>query len=576
MGEAMPPFRTRALPRLIVSAMLGTAGLPQAAAQQLDRTLHLLPVLPDQSAQSLPVSPERSAADPSDLPLGLKNAPGLGAPPASGPQTPAPEPAPAAPPPPEWRASARLRLSERLTDNADLRSADHRHESVTELTPGVHLEGRSARLKMTLDYAATRQYYARTPELGRTLNALNTFGTFDAFDKWFFLDFSGVIAQQAISAFGTQSADPTAYNANYTETATYRLAPYIKGELGSSADYLLRHNKSMTRVRSGQVSDIDQSETLAQIQGESPLPFLRWKLEGNSLDTRYLGGRRYAADSVRATLTQALTPQFRILVKGGAEANDYVTEARERKTIGGMGFEWSPTDRTRVSAFGERRYFGNGYNAEISHRLPRSSIQYLSSRDVAILPNRFVTVGLGSLYDLYYQQFANLIPDPAERSIYVNNLLSQAGLSPDAQAVGSFLASRPSLQRRQQLTAIWFGSRDTLTLMGSYSENQLLTIINGLQDDLSRNSVIQQLGFMANYSHRLSPLSNLNLLGARQRSEGNGTGIQTSTSVQIGITTQLGPKTTGAINLRRNVNENPSSAGPITDNSLQSSLSVAF
>jgi hypothetical protein len=80
-----------------------------------------------------------------------------------------------------------------------------------------------------------------------------------------------------------------------------------------------------------------------------------------------------------------------------------------------------------------------------------SSIRYTDIRDISLIPNQSSTVGLGTVYDQYFDQFATLIPDLAARAAYVNSLLNQAGIAPNAQAVSDYAAQRPRVQRRQAL-----------------------------------------------------------------------------------------------------------------------------
>ena len=131
-----------------------------------------------------------------------------------------------------WSVKPRISLTETFTDNANInRSASNtQNELITELAPGIRIEARTERLNAYLDYSLRGQFYARESDNNRSQNSLNTFGTLEAVENWLFLDFSGVIAQQTISALGTQSTSNTAINNNSTETATYRLSPYIRGQ----------------------------------------------------------------------------------------------------------------------------------------------------------------------------------------------------------------------------------------------------------------------------------------------------------------------------------------------------------
>jgi len=191
-----------------------------------------------------------------------------------------------------WVIKPRVSLTETWTNNANInRSSDSsQNEFITELAPGIRIDARTARLKAYLDYSLRGQFYASESDNNRSQNSLNTFGTFEAVDNWLFLDFTGLIAQQTISAFGTQSTSNTMINNNSTETASYTLSPYIRGQLAGSVEYSLRYSQSTTRSDSGAVSDIDYSQWNGQLRGSTPFRNLRWTIDGNQQTTDYSRG----------------------------------------------------------------------------------------------------------------------------------------------------------------------------------------------------------------------------------------------------------------------------------------------
>lgn len=477
-----------------------------------------------------------------------------------------------------WTIKPRVSLTETYTDNANVNrnAGGKQSDLITEIAPGINIVARTARLKAYLDYSLREQLYAKESGYNRSQNALNSFGTFEAVDKWLFLDFSGVIAQQTISAFGTQSPGNTSINNNVTETSTFRLSPYIRGQFGDIAEYSLRYNLSTTRSDRSNVSDIDVSQWTGQVVGGTSFESLKWTVDGNQQTTDYSLGRKTDAELLRAILTYAVFPQFRVSLSGGWESNNYASLNQETNTTHGYGFDWTPTERTKISAFKEKRFFGDGHNINLSHRFPQSSIQFSDTRDVSVLPNQFATVGLGSVYDLYFQQFETLIPDPVARANFVNALLAQNGISPNAQVTSGFTTSQATIRRNQRLSLVLFGARNSITLLANRSESQgVLTSQSGL-DAISQSNVVKQQGFGLNLTHRLSEISNLNMLLSRQESLGSGANtIKTTTTLyQLNVSTKLGSKTTGSLSLRRT--EFDSTLNPYTENALLGTVSFIY
>jgi len=518
---------------------------------------------------SLPATAQQNSA-------GALATPGIGAPAATGSNDPGDSTAQGSGR--AWTISPRIGLSLTSTNHANVSAARGNGDLITEISPGIHIDARTVRLRGYLDYALRGQFYSKNNG-SRHQNALNAFATLEAIDDWFFVDVSGNISQQSISAFGPQSSSDTSINSNSTETATYRISPYIRGTIGSLADYTLRYNASATRADNSTASDVDISQWIAQLRGGTPFHNLKWTLDANRQTADYANGRKTDADLTRLLLTYLITPQFSISASAGWERNDYASLDQESRNTHGYGFDWNPTPRTQISAFKERRFFGDGHRFSISHRFPNSSIRYTDTRDISVLPNQFATAGMGSLYDLYYDYFESLIPDPAVRSAFVNALLASAGLDPNRQVVGGFLSSQASKQRQQQLAFVLFGARNSLTLQFNRSENsRIAAALASTADDFSQSSTIRQTGVSLTFSHRLSALSSLNVTASRQKSTGSYTGTDnldtTTTLYQINLATRLGAKTNGSLSLRRAKYD--SDSNPYTENALIATLLYTY
>lgn len=451
-----------------------------------------------------------------------------------------------------WSIKPRIGLTETLTDNAAINRAQGNREGdlITQLSPGIRIEGQSARLKAYLDYTLNAQMYAKSDH-SRTQNSLNSFATLEAVDNWVFVDANARIAQQSISAFGAQSPGTGTVNANSTETRTFGLTPSMRGQLGGVVDYSLRYNQSTTRSDANRVANIDVSEWAGQLKGSTPFRNLQWSADASTQNVNYSTGRQTDASRFTGQLTYAITPQFRILGSGGREENNYASMDQQGKTTHGYGFEWNPTERTQVSAFKERRFFGDGHNISLSHRFPMSSIRFTDTRDVSVLPNQFASQGYGSLYDVIAAQYAGL-PEPARTAAIQSFFLTHPTLAPNAQVTSSFLASRATIQRRQQLALVFLGARNSITFLVNRNLSQSTLAAATTTDDFSRASEIRQEGFIINYSHQISSLSTLNALLSRQESTGIGSNsLRTSTNqYQLNLATKLGTKTTGSLSLR--------------------------
>ncbi len=484
-----------------------------------------------------------------------------------------------------WTIVPRIGLTETLTDNINLSSTNKQSGLISELSPGIRIDARTARLKMFLDYQLNGIFYSTGDNGNQTQSALNAFGTLEAIDNWLFVDFSGQISQQVINAFGQQSASNVYDTGNTTQTSTYALSPYIRGQLGGSADYFLRYNASYTNSGSGDISNITLSQWLGQIRGNTRFQNLNWAIDGSQQNTNYsqvglLPEQDYDDTRIRALLNYKLFPEFRLSGSGGWESNNYQSRDNESQGTYGAGFDWTPTERTQASGFWEHRFFGTGHNVLLSHRFPLSAIRYTDTKDVSLVPNQFTNTGLGTVYDQYFQILASLIPDPVNRDTYVRNLLNQAGVAPNAQAINNYLTNRPQVQRNQQLSLVFYGSRNSITFLAARSNSQPLTRApNGLDSIVSEAGTVTQQGYAVSFSHRLTQLTGLNLIASRQKNKSALTDrIDTTlTYYQVGIATRLGPRTVGALNARyQDFSGSDLTTIPYTENALIASVTMVF
>lgn len=476
-----------------------------------------------------------------------------------------------------WNIVPRISLTETLSNNINLASSGQQTGLITQVMPGIRIDGRTARLKVYFDYALSGNFYTNGSQNSNTNSYLTTFGTFEAVDNWLFVDFRGMVSQQLINPFGTQSPSNAYNNGNTAQTGSYGVSPYIRGQFAGASEYFLRYNYTYTNSGAGGFSDVTLSQWLGQLRGNTRFQNLKWTIDGSQQSSDYSRGRSYDDQRLRAMLTYHLFPEFNVSGSGGTESNNYQSLNMEGHTTYGYGFDWAPTDRTTVSAFQEERFFGNGHNVLFSHRFPLSTIRYTDVRDVSFLPGQYTTSGLGTFYDMYYEQFTSLIPDPGARSNYVRNMLSQAGISPNAQATSDYLANRPRVQRLQQLSLILYGSRNSITFAASRSNNEALTAVPGAAGNAIGNaSRIEQQGYLVFFSHRLTPLTALNLSGNRQTTESGQFVVAktTMTTYQAGIATRFGPKTVGSLNLRHSQFDSPVS--PYDETALVGTIALFF
>jgi uncharacterized protein (PEP-CTERM system associated) len=463
-----------------------------------------------------------------------------------------------------------------LTDNVHLSANDRQSDLVTTLSPGIRATSNSGRIRGFLDYSLNALGYARESSSNDIQHALNATATIEAIENWAFIDVAGAISQQAVSAYGTQSSDNALASANRTAVSTYRLSPYIRGQLGDLVNYETR----LTYTDSGNGSSsaansVKSSEALVRLNGVSSLRAIGWSIDATRQAFDYDTAGTVHSDRLRGVLTYTVTPELRVTAIGGGEAQNFETPDTQTHGTSGWGVDWSPTDRTRLSATREQRFFGNSHLISFEHRTPRTVWRYSDSRDLTTGFEQLRLGSLGTVYDLYFAQYASLVPDPVLRATFVNALLRSRGIAPNTVVLGGSLASAALVQRSQDLSFAWIGLRDTLTVMLSQGRGERADRVVVVTDDFANGNIVRQRGFSLGLAHRLTPQSSLNVTASLQTSTGSvDTRSSKLRSLLVGWTARLGVHTSASLSGRHT--RGNSLSEPYTESAVIATVSLQF
>ncbi|MFT3960029.1 TIGR03016 family PEP-CTERM system-associated outer membrane protein [Propionivibrio sp.] len=457
-----------------------------------------------------------------------------------------------------WQITPSITVNETATDNVGLIDKNRESDWITDIAPGININGRGDRLKLSFDYRLHGLYYANDSSRNNIQNSLNALGSLEVLENLFFIDANATISQQNLSAFGGSTNTSVNINdsGNTTETRTYRISPYFKGILGSSTEYLLRYDLGKTSSDEGNAFSTQTRQLTGRLAGTAGFSWLGWSLDANRQKNDFDQGRDTTSNLVRGMLTYRYSPQLRVSLIGGRESNDYVSVDEKSHTIKGGGFEWAPTERTLLSAFREDRFFGNSDNISFTHRTARTAWKYIQTKDTQTSNDR-ISGTVGTYFSLLDSMFSSAIPDPVARAAFVNAMLLSSGLSPNAALQGGFLTTGVTLQERKELSLALLGARNTVTFAATRSETQDVSNGTGsgwfLGTDFSTLNNVKQTGASVNWSHKLSGLSSLSGSVSRLQSKGTGDSpLKTDeTMYTVNFVTQLGPKTNAGLSARR-------------------------
>lgn len=436
-----------------------------------------------------------------------------------------------------------------LTNNGTQATSNPTAEQVLEVTPGVRVVMNRPRAKGFVDYSLSALHHAQGTSGDNFRNALNANLTLEAVRERAYVDVSGVIADEAVSAFGPQSIARS--DVNRSETSSFRVSPFIRGELGTTS-YELRYSAERLNTDINTRSDITVQDLSLRMRSDLTGQTLGWSLDASSLSADYSLGRSTRSDQVQGGLIYVVSPQLTATFLAGVEANNVITLTREKYNTTGLNLDWRPSDRSRLEAGIQKRYFGTGHHLAFEHRSGRTVWRINDTRDVINNPLDSKNANLGSIYGQLDTFYSLQYPDPVERSKVVEAELLRRGLPSNATTSQDFLSSSALLERAQSVSVALIGIRDVVTFALTRSTSRRLDPAITLGDDFDGNERIQQRSWGLNYSHRLTPLTTTTVGLGQQKTTGLVSGLDTRlTSFSVGLTTRLAPRTSGIVQIMR-------------------------
>lgn len=443
----------------------------------------------------------------------------------------------------------RVTVRHTVTNNAKL-DATQQSDQLTELMPGFRLVSDTARIKGYADYTLRYAHYARNSAPDKIWHNLFARGTVEAVEKHAFVDLGGIVTLQPISAFGSTGGYSPA-SSNMTQTSTFRVSPYLRGNFSDGLDYEARYALTDTRYDTGARSNVSVQDWLLHL-GRRPIGQMwSWGVDATQQNADYSNGRNIDTTAVRGRLSYSPMPQLRLAVIGGFESTNQLSLTKKSHDITGFGVDWRPSDRSRVSLERESRYFGESHNARFEYRTAQTVWRYTDKR--GIVTGLGAQLGsMGPLSDLLDGFYSRTEPNPIRRAQLVQSEIARLGLPADMQVFPDFLTSSSTLRRLQQLSFALLGQRSTLTLLVMRSDSRLLdnSLLSG--DDFSTNSRIRQHGWNLMLGHRLTPNASLSASFGETRSVGSIPGLETRTRPFIvGWNTLVARRTNVGIQLRR-------------------------
>jgi uncharacterized protein (PEP-CTERM system associated) len=487
-----------------------------------------------------------------------------------------------------WLITPTIAAQVTYTDNVDLvRTEQAKADTFAEVTPGIRVSHRGARLDLDVDYQLRVLRYVDASERDEQQNDLRASANLEAVERWMFIDARAEISQQAISAFGPQLVSSSGNAPNQRETRNYVVSPYVRGLVGPEAEYEVRlslYGSSASDDVSPALGTTVSEDSyrlysgVGYLRGTTGVAGLGWSADASAHSVHYPdGGRTVDWQMARAFAVYEVQPQIHLKAAIGGERNSIESDEAESSTLYAYGLDWAPSERTKLSALGEKRFFGSGHTVKLSHRAARTSWSYTDTKDVATDVGDVLSTGIETALDLITAALTAQIPDPLAREDEARRMLTEARIAPEFGRPPSAGTTRVFVERRRNLGFTWFAPRDTVAFSAYRTNRSAIGGGTGEVDDFSLSDDIRQRGFSGNWSHRLTPLITMNLVGELIRSKGSGDNSLESDdqAVSLSLATRLGVKTSGSVGLRHR-RFDPTDGDSARENSVFVSLAHQF
>jgi len=414
-----------------------------------------------------------------------------------------------------WAVQPSIALRETYTDNAFPDSTEARHDFITQVTPGIRIEGRTPRLTANFNYAPTGLFFAHNSEANDVVNNLSAYANLEALERFFFVEGSGYIAQTYVSPFAPRPADITNTTANRIETRTATLSPYVR-HLGPDLEYELRNRYIVTNSNQPSLGNFRTQQWTGRVAG--PVRRFGWALEFEDSTVSHYDALVNRPDDkarlYRARLYWQPDPAWRLSASGGSEENNYILQETQRTTIYGAALAWRPSTRTTADLEYENRFFGPYRLARFTHRTRATAWSLSYTRNYSTYQQEVLRLAPGDTTALLDAAFTARFPDADQRRAAVEQFQRASGTPEFLASSIAFYTQTVFVNEVVDASFAIIGARNSITFTAYAGETTQFSAdaLGILPDALLQASVIRQRGFATYVDHKLTPYTTI---GAR-------------------------------------------------------------
>lgn len=369
-------------------------------------------------------------------------------------------------------------------------------------------------------------------------------------DRFVFVDAALEVRQIEQDAFASRVEQGSTQNARTASTAT--LSPYISRELTSDLSLLARAEVAWLRY-SGDSSQDSQTGNMSAKLTAKPRP-IGGLVELKTFKSEYATSSTndWRVDAVTAGPTYSPNNELVLGLVGGTERTTSSGTTQTDSVVGVTAY-WVPSQRTNLAVSVDKRFFGTGWNASFTHRMPSVSFALRAARE-PMLPTVAGVGTRGNLSAFLDAILTTRFPDPVQRAALVSEMIATRGLQTSVQGTAGSVSNYAQLASGGETTVVFLGTRNTVSVSIYQQTITLLTRADGTSQFLgSGDSDNRQQGATVGVNRRLSPNTALDFSARWSRIEGLSSRVGDVTresSVRLGVVRNTAPRTSVSLGVQ--------------------------
>jgi uncharacterized protein (PEP-CTERM system associated) len=458
-------------------------------------------------------------------------------------------------------------LNERYSDNVKLAPINPIDSFVTEIRPGFVLNRVGARAEFSVDYGLQALLYSHDSDANAYNNQLSARFKSGWLDEHFVINGEARIGQQNTNSTGALGTGNYNLTNNRSETRSLGITPTWKSNFGKQANFEARWQFSYTDSDSVALPATNSNNLTLSLANGRAFNRLLWGVTYRlqKSDANANGDR---SSSLSGNIGFLYSPKTRFNLTLGTDSNNGTTTGFNQASgfYWNAGVNWSPTLRTSLSATAGKRYNGNSYGLNFTHRTRKSTWALRYSEEIIDAYAQVTALGAFDVYDCAgipkFVVAGGSAPASSECGGLPPQLVFAAGILPYSQLVNGF-----------NLTKSWSGVTTYKTGKSVFS----LNLNSSRRELLASNSADDTYSLGGSWALRVGPRLRSTVLANSSHAE-TATAQSDDWSMAWLLAYQLSRQTTGQLELRRveRTSGTGTAAGAYEENSVSARLNMSF